>query len=172
MEEPEGYPLEQIAIIKQKKLEEAEKTLRDKKHALDKEQEKLVVVEKERNEVKDHRFAKLTQLREKMDAGTATDKIQQMRQYLKVVDEKLRTKEHKVKEQLKLVDAAAIQVELARADLVKKQQAVEKMAMHRKEWEKEMKVIEEHKEAVETDEMGSILHARKAQQAKKSKKKH
>ena len=75
MEEPQGYPLEQIAIIKQKKLEEAEKTLRDKKSALEKEQEKLTAVEKDRDEVKDHRFAKLTQLREKMDAGTATDKI-------------------------------------------------------------------------------------------------
>ncbi len=163
----EEYPLEQIAIIKQKKLEEAEKTLREKKNALEKEQEKLAAAEKERDEVKDHRFAKLTQLREKMDEGAPTDKIQQMRQYLKVVDEKLRAKEHKVKEQQKSVDAAKHQVELARADLVKKQQAVEKMSMHRKEWEKEMKAIEERKEAVETDEMGSILHVRK-----KHKKKH
>src|ERR1700679_3899739 len=97
------YPLEQIAIIKQKKLDEAEKVLREKKKALEREEEKLATVEKERNEVKDHRFAKLTQLREKMDEGAPSDKIQQMRYYLKVVDEKLKLKEQKVKEQQKIV---------------------------------------------------------------------
>jgi hypothetical protein len=33
--------------------------------------------------------------------------------------------------------------------------------MHRKEWEKEMHALAEHKEAVETDEMGSVLHQRR-----------
>lgn len=173
MEERQGYPLEQIAIIKQKKLDEAEKTLRDKKAALEKEQQKLLEVQKERDEVKEHRMAKLTQLREKMDEGAPSDKIQQMRYYLKVVDEKLKIKEQKVKDQQKQVDNAQAQVEAARLDLIKKQQDVEKMQTHRKEWEKEMKAIEEHKESVETDEMGSALHIRKQQKHKRSiKKKH
>jgi len=168
MEESQGYPLEQIAIIKQKKLDEAEKVLREKKKALEKEEEKLLVVQKERDEVRDHRIAKLTQLREKMDEGAPSDKIQQMRYYLKVVDEKLKTRELKVKEQQKAVDNAKQQVEIARNDLIKKQQNVEKMQTHRKEWEKEMKAIAEHKEGVETDEMGSSMHQRLQQQAKKS----
>jgi flagellar biosynthesis chaperone FliJ len=163
-----NYPLEQIAIINQKKFDEAEKTLREKKKVLEREQEKLVVVEKERNEVKDHRFAKLTQLREKMDEGAPSDKIQQMRYYLKVVDEKLKAKELKVKEQQKQVDTAKQQVELARNDLIKKQQDVEKIQTHRKEWEKEMHALAEHKEAVETDEMGSVLHQRGRVAAKKN----
>jgi flagellar export protein FliJ len=164
------YPLEQVAIIKQKKLDEAERTLREKKKALEREEEKLAAVEKERNEIKDHRFAKLTQLREKMDEGAPTDKIQQMRHYLKVVDEKLKAKEIKVKEQQKQVDAAKQQVEAARQDLIKKQQDVEKIQMHREEWEKEMRAIAEHKESIETDEMGSVLHHRR--HGKKSNKKH
>ena len=168
MEASHGYPLEQIAIIKQKKLDEAEKVLRDKKKALEKEEEKLAAVKKERDEVKDHRLAKLTQLREKMDEGAPSDKVQQMRYYLKVVDEKLKTKELKVKEHQKLVDTAKQQVEIARADLLKKQQDVEKMKTHRKEWEQEMKVLAEHKEAVETDEMGSSMHQRLKQAGKKS----
>lgn len=168
MEASHGYPLEQIAIIKQKKLDEAEKVLRDKKKALEKEEEKLEAVKKERDEVKDHRMAKLTQLREKMDEGAPSDKVQQMRYYLKVVDEKLKTKEHKVKEHQKLVDTAKQQVEIARADLLKKQQDVEKMKTHRSEWEKEMKALAEHKEAVETDEMGSSMHQRLKQAHKKS----
>lgn len=176
MPEAHGYPLEQIVTIKQKKLDEAEKTLREKKKALEKEQEKLAIVEKERDEVKDHRFAKLTQLREKMDEGAPSDKIQQMRYYLKVVDEKLKTKEHKVKEQQKIVENAKQQVEIARTDLLKKQQDVEKLQTHRKEWEKEMKAIAEHKEGVESDEMGAMIHQRNKREARSSehhkKKKH
>ncbi len=168
METPQGYPLEQVAIIKQKKCDEAEKVLRDKKKALEVEKERLSAVEKERDEVKDHRIAKLTQLREKMDAGEPSDKIQQMRYYLKIVDEKLKTKELKVKEHQKLVDSAAQQVETARADLLKKQQDVEKLKMHREEWEKEAKAIEEHKEGVSSDEIGATLHQRRQQIAKKS----
>lgn len=162
------YPLEQVAIIKQKKLDEAEKTLREKKKALEREQEKLTAVEKERDEVKDHRFAKLTQLREKMDEGAPSDKIQQMRYYLKVVDEKLKAKELKVKEQQKQVDAANQQVEIARNDLIKKQQDVEKMQTHRKEWEKEMHALAEQKEAIESDEMGAVLHQHRRAASKKN----
>jgi flagellar biosynthesis chaperone FliJ len=154
------YPLEQLTTIKKKKLEEAEKVLQEKKNALIKEQEKLAQVEKERDKVKEHRMAKLTQLREKLDEGGSSDKIQQMKAYLKVVDEQLKQKELKVKEQLKHVEAAEKQVEIARLDFLKKQRDVEKMQMHRKEWEKEMKRFLEQKEAIETDEMGSGMHTR------------
>jgi flagellar biosynthesis chaperone FliJ len=158
---PQEYPLEQLATIKNKKLEEAEKVLKEKKEALIKEEEKLKTVEKERDEVKEHRHAKLEQLREKLDAGTPTDKIQQMKYYLKVVDEKLKAKEMKVKEQQKHVDNAQKQVDTARQDFLKKQQDVEKLRLHREEWEKEMKTLLEHMEGVESDELGSAMHARK-----------
>ncbi len=161
MEESQKYPLEQLVLIKQKKLEEAEKVLRDKKELLLKEEETLLKVEKERDKVKDHRFAKLTQLRKEMDEGPTPEKIQQARYYLKVVDEQLRVKENKVKEQQKVVDNAKAQVELARTDLIKKQQSVEKMRIHREEWDKEMRAIAEHKEGIETDEMGASSHIRK-----------
>jgi flagellar biosynthesis chaperone FliJ len=170
MQEAQGYPLEQIALIKQKKLDEAEKTLREKKQALEREQEKLAEVEKERDEVKGHRLDKLTQLRSKMDEGAPSDKIQQMRYYLKVVDEKLKVKENKVKDQLKQVENAKQQVETARSDLIKKQQAVEKMQLHRKEWEQEMKALAEHKEGLESDEMGSTIHQRKKRSDTQTKK--
>jgi hypothetical protein len=163
------YPLEQLVIIKQKKLEEAEKVLREKKNALLKEEEKLAKVEEERNKVKDHRFAKLTQLREKLDAGTTSDKIVQMRQYLKVVDEQLKQKEQKVKEQQKNVEAAQKLVEVARQDMIKKQHDVEKLVIHRKEWDKEMKVEMEHKESLEGDEMGSAMHSTRKREAKRKK---
>src|SRR5579862_4957346 len=171
MQGAQGYPLEQLVLIKQKKLEEAEKNLRDKKRALEEEENKLKMVEKERDKVKEHRFAKLTQLREKMDEGAPSEKIQQVRYYLKEVDQQLAQKENKVKEQIKHVDTAKKNVEIARADLLKKQQDVEKMRLHREEWEKEMRVILVQKEGIETDEMGSALHARKAAKKSSSDKK-
>ncbi len=161
MKDSNKYPLEQLAIIKHKKLDEAEKTLKEKKEALTKEEEKLKALEKERDKVKEHRIAKLEQLRNKLDEGTSTDKIQQMKYYLKVVDEKLKGKEIKVKEQHKQVENAQKQVELARQDFLKKQQDVEKLRLHREEWEKQIRLLLEHVEEVESDELGSAMHARK-----------
>ncbi|MBS3904027.1 MAG: type III secretion T3S chaperone [Simkania sp.] len=154
------YPLEQIKQIKDKRLQEAEKFLREKKEAQRKEEEKLRVVEEERNEILQHREAKLTQFRETLDEGTTTDKIQQMKQYLKVVEEKLKVKEVKVQEQKKQVDLAIAAVEAARLELLKKQRDVEKLDIHQKEWDKEVKAALEHKETTEADEMGGVLHER------------
>src|SRR5690242_12749007 len=98
------YPLEQLVLIKKKKLEDAEKNLRDKKRILEEEEKKLKGLESERDKVQEHRFAKLTQLRENMDKGEPSEKIQQIRYYLKEVDKQLAQKEQKVKEQKKQVD--------------------------------------------------------------------
>lgn len=171
MEERQRYPLEQLATIKQKRLEEAEKVLQEKKQALEKEQDKLSALEKERDEVKAHKIAKLTQLREKMDEGVSAPKIQQMKQYLKTVDEKLKIHDHKVQEQEKVVTSAEKQVEAAREDLFKKQKDVEKLKIHREEWDLEMGKIREQKEAAEGDEMGGAMHIIK-KRAKKHKKHH
>ncbi len=157
----EKYPLEQLALIKQRRLEEAEKILKEKKEQLAKEQDRLAAVEAERNKVKSHRTAKLTQLREELDKGSTSTKIQQMKQYLKIVDEQLSQKEAKVNEQKKKVVEAEKQVDLARQNLLKKQQDVEKLKMHKVEWDEEMRREMEKQEAVETDEMGSVRHARK-----------
>lgn len=154
------YPLEQVKQIKEKRLQEAEKVLKEKKEELAKEQEKLRAVEKERDEVLQHRIDKLQQFRETLDEGTTTDKIQQMKQYLKVVEENLKVKEVKVQEQMKQVKKAEDAVELARQDYVKKHRDVEKLDIHQKEWDKEIKLADEHKETSEADELGSMLHER------------
>lgn len=161
MEAGDKYPLEQVALIKQKKLEETEKNLKAKKELLLQEEEKLRTTEKERDSVKEHRIAKLTQLRENLDLGTSTDKIQQMKAYFKIVEEKLKVKEQKVQEQLKKVNAAKEQVELARQLFLKKTQEVEKFRLHKQEWDKEIKVLIEREEAGEGDELGSAMHVRR-----------
>lgn len=163
------YPLEQLAIIKQKKLEEAEKILREKKQLLEQEQKKLKSLEQERDKVKEHKEDKLTQLREALDEGTTSDKIQQMKQYLKIVVEELKKKDNIVKEQQKRVDVAEKEVDQARTNMIKRQQDVEKLVEHRKDWQKETNAEEEHKESIEADEMGSSKHTIKKDEEKKRK---
>ncbi len=152
------YPLEQLSLIKNKRLEEAEKVFQEKKAALLKEEEKLETVEKDRDKVKYHKELKLEQLRNELDTGTTSLKVQQMKVYLKDVDEKLKQKEVKVKEQKKQVDLAASAVETARKDMLEKQMDVEKMRIHRSEWEKEKQKHLEHLESIETDELGTTIH--------------
>ncbi len=167
MEESEKYPLDQLVAIKQKRLEEAERILAEKKAILAQEEEKLAALEKKRDEVKEHYQAKLTQFREKLDAGTATDKIQQMKQYLKLVAEDLRVEEQKVQTQMKVVATAQQQVELARQELFKKQKDVEKLKIHHKEWQHETHRIEQQKDGVFNDEMGSVMHTVKKTEKKR-----
>ena len=84
--------------------------------------------------------------------------IQQMKAYLKVVQERLKVEEKKVKEQQNQVDLAVKEVDKAREDLNLKQLEVDKLEIHRKDWEaamrKEMEIAEER----EHDEIGNITY--------------
>jgi len=169
-----SYPLEQMLTIKKNRFDAAVKTLEEKKAILEKAYEKLYDVTVERDEVLKHKIAKLEQLREELDKGTTTDKIQQGKFYLKIVDEKLVEKEKKVLEQQKQVDAAQKQVDIATDDLFQKKKDLEKLELHKKEWEKEMKYWIEQKEGIEQDEQGTsshLLRKREAQIRKKDREK-
>ena len=153
------YPLEEVALIKAKRLEEAEKVLKEKKAILDDEKEKLEAAKKKRDEVKKHKNAKIRKYMDEVMQGTTSDKIQLHEKYIKdVVDKELREEERKVKDQRESVKKAEKAVEKAREDRLKKHQEVEKMKMHRKEWEKEMKIEMEREEANVNDELGSNVH--------------
>jgi len=152
---PLNYPLEQLMIIKKNRFDQAVKVLEEKKMILEREYDKLYTVTKDRDETLQHKMAKLTQLRTALDEGTTTDKIQQMKAYLKVVEEKLREREKKVVNQQSEVDKAQKQVDLATEELFQRKKDLEKLEMHKTEWEKEVRYLTEAKEAVEHDEQGS-----------------
>ena len=84
-----------------------------------------------------------------------------MKFYLKEVDEKLKIREVKLKEQEKQVELATKAVETAREDMLKKGQSVEKMRMHKEEWQKQQKIIEEQIDTLETEELGTMMFSRK-----------
>ncbi|NGX39494.1 MAG: hypothetical protein KR126chlam1_00823 [Chlamydiae bacterium] len=162
------YPLEQLVFIKKKKLEEAERILREAKDKLDLEEEKLKKVEAERDKVLKHKQDKLEQIRDALDKGTRTDKIEQMRLYLKLVKEKLIAHEKKVSDQVKEVEKAEEAIEAARKVMVLRQQHVEKLKEHKGEWTKEMLKELEKEEAKEAEEMSTARFIRQKKENKRS----
>ncbi len=170
MNKPLSYPLEQLMTIKKNRFDQAVKILEQKKEILEKAYEKLYEVTQERDKVLQHKGAKLAQLRQALDEGTTTDKIQQMKAYLKTVAEKLAEKEKKVVEQQKQVDLAQKQVDLATDELFQRKKDLEKLEIHKQEWEKEVRYWTEQKEAVEHDEQGAATHALRKKEATTRKK--
>ncbi len=152
------YPLQQILEIKQRRVEEAEKIVRDKLQELAKEEEKLVEKKAERDKVLEHQRNKLKQLREELDGGTTSPKVQQMKVYLKVVQERLEAEEKKVQEQEARVQAAKEAVEAARRQLAIRRQEVDKLEMHKGEWTKDARKEEAVMEEREQDELGNIIY--------------
>jgi flagellar biosynthesis chaperone FliJ len=155
------YPLAQVLDVKKKRVEDAEKVVQEKRRLLEVEQEKLAQAKRERDKVRDHRDAKLAQLRHAMDTETTSPEVQRMKQYLEVVKERLAGEEKKVDEQNKQVRNAETALEAAQEDLKRRRLELDKIKMHRDEWEREAKrelLIEEQREQ---DELGSIMHQSK-----------
>ena len=80
--------------------------VKEKQLALEKEQQILAQKEAERDKVKKHHDDKLKQMRNEMDHGTTSPKLQQMKAYLKVVKERIVIEEKKVKDQKAQVETA------------------------------------------------------------------
>jgi hypothetical protein len=170
MSEPLVYPLQQLMGIKQNRFDQAVKVLEQKKEILEKAKKKLVEVTAERDEVLQHKTVKLEQFRREIDAGTTSDKIQQSKYYLKTVDERLIEKERAVTAQQAQVDQAQKQVDLATQEVFQRKKDLEKLQIHKQEWEKQARYWTEQKEAVEHDEQGSAAHQVRKQEAKQRKK--
>lgn len=153
------YPLERVLEIKKRRVDQAEKVVQEKKQALQKEEEKLKQCEEERDKVKQHLKDKINQLRDELDGGTTSPKIQQMKVYIDVVKENLEVEERKVKEQKEQVKIAENNLELAKEELRLRRQEVDKMETHRKSWLKQMLREQQLEEEKEMDEIGQILYS-------------
>lgn len=151
------YPLAEVLTVKKRRVEAAEKVLREKIEALKKEEEILEQRKAERDKAKQHRQDKLTQLRDELDHGTTSDKVGQMKAYLKICDQKLAIEEKKVQEQQEQVKLAEKNVELAREELKRKQLEVDKLETHREDWEVAMRKELEIVEGREQDELGTVI---------------
>ena len=164
------YPLEDLLMIKIKRFDQAIKVFEEKTEILLKEQEKLFELETERDEVLSHKMDKLKQLREALDSGTRTDKIQQMKVYIEVVDDRVASKQKKVDAQKTVVDKAEKELEEAKKNLFEKKKDLEKIKIHKDEWTIEERELAKQLEDLEQDEIGAIRDVlRKYEQRKKKK---
>lgn len=152
------YPLAQVLVIKNKRVEKAEQVVLEKKKALSVEEEKLKQREAERDKVINHKKEKLNQLREELDRGTYSDKVLQMKAYLKVVDERVKVENKKVEDQKEQVKIANHNLEVAKEDLRIKRNEVDKLLTHREDWFKEARKEESKAEEKEMDEVGSVVY--------------
>jgi len=151
------YPLAEVLQVKRRRVEMAEKVLKEKQELLAKEEKILQERKAARDKVKQHQSDKLAQLRYELDHESHTDKIQQMRAYLKVVKEKLAQEEKKVSDQQQQVNIAQKNVDAARLELQKKRLEVDKLETHQKDWLQEWKKEEEILLGREQDELGSVI---------------
>jgi flagellar biosynthesis chaperone FliJ len=151
------YPLKQVIEVKQNRVDQAERVVKEKEAALEKEKQTLKQREADRDKAKQHYDDKLKQMREEMDKGTTSPKILQMRAYIKVVKERVVAEEKKVKDQKAQVETAQKNLDNAKEDLRVKRQEVDKLISHKKDWIKEMRKEQEIIEGREQDEIGSII---------------
>lgn len=158
----QDYPLKQVLDVKYKRVEDAEKVVVQKKEALEKEKQKLIEREKDRDKAIDHYNAKLIQLRQSLDEGTSSEKILQMKAYLKVAKERVKVEEKKVKDQKDQVEIAAKNLQMAQHELRVKRQEVDKIENHRKDWQKELQKEEQIIEGREQDEIGNVIYLTKS----------
>lgn len=161
-----AYPLAEVLTVKDRRVEMAEAVVKEKKKLLEAEEEKLRQREAERDKVKEHYKAKLNQFRSSMDEGTTSDKIDQMKVYIKVVQERLAGEEKKVKEQKAQVDLAQKNLDIARNQLKDRIKERDKIITHRKEWTKETKRELLIMETRAEDELGATMFLSKFTQQK------
>lgn len=157
------YPLHQLDVIKKKRLDQAERALREKKEEERVAQEKHDKAKSDRDKALEARDNKLNLLREKMDEGAPSAKIETIRVYLKIVDETFQQKHQIYETFAERLRVAQEATEQARQEVIKKQKDQEKMKEHRKQWDKELKVLEEQEEAKLTDDIGTVRFIKEQQ---------
>lgn len=164
------YPLEEVLNVKKRRVEDAERVVKEKIKALEVEKEKLKKREEERDKVLDHLHDKVDQLRKEFDGGTTSTKIDQGKVYIKVVQERLKLEEKKVKDQQQQVEVAEKNVELAKTALKQRQKEQDKIETHKKEWTKDMKLELAVLQTREEDEIGSTMFLSKYMQRRNDAK--
>ena len=156
------YPLHQVAEIKQKRLEEAERILKEKKEALKAEEKRLEEAIQKRDRVKQTRDQKIQTFLEEAAQGISSEEVTRHKRYLKeVIDIELQQENSNVQKRQEVVKQAKKEVEIAQKEYYRKHIEVEKLQLHKAEWTKEQKLEATKKENLEQDEIGTQIHTRK-----------
>lgn len=152
------YPLEDVLEVKKKRVEAAERHVKEMQQALKKEQDKLREVEAARDKVKQHLADKVKQYNDALDEGTTSDEIEMMQHYMEVVEERLEAENKKVKAQQEQVEIAEKNLHMAKEELRLRRKEVDKLEEHKTSYLKVAKKELEIEEAKEQDEIGNVLY--------------
>lgn len=156
-----NYPLIEVIRIKKRRLDEAERVLRQKKEMLEQEKQKLSLAQKEFDAAKSLFDNYLQKLRDAMDLGEPARKIDQHKLHLKDLKDRFLIAEKKLLIQKKAVEAAEKAVEVARVDYQQKEKELEKLHIHKSEWSEALKLEEKRLEDIKMDEISTSGFARK-----------
>ena len=151
------YPLGEVLDVKKRRVDRAEKVVQEKQKLLEDEQKKLKECEEARDKVKHHYQDKLQQLRQELDGGTTSTRIERFKVYIKIVQEKLQVEEKKVKQQKAQVEVAEKNLKLAQEELKQRRKEQDKIETHKKEWTKETTREIQFLETKKMDELGSEM---------------
>jgi flagellar biosynthesis chaperone FliJ len=159
-----NYPLVEVIAIKRRRLEEAEKNLRDKKAILEQENLKLEKLQKELDEAKKIYDTYMVKLRAAMDEGEPSYKIDQHKIHLRDLKDKYFVIQKKVDDQKKVVKKAEDAVEEARTLYMQKEKEVEKLKLHKTEWLKALEKEEQRQEEIKMDEISQSSFLKKSKE--------
>ncbi|MCH9811407.1 type III secretion T3S chaperone [bacterium] len=161
------YPLSQIEEIKKRRLEEAEKVLKEKREALTQAEKDLEEKRKALNATQELKLEMIEKYYEEIKQGTTSLMMERHDSYIReVINVKLAEEKKKVDDQKKVVKEAQAELEKARQNRIKKNQELEKIHLHKEEWKKEVRKEITIEEAGVSDELGTAMHSRKMKKRK------
>ena len=156
-----NYPLEQLLEIKEKRVEDAERILNEKKEALQKEEDKLKQCLEKEKEAQQEYDDQLDTFYEDFEGGTKSHKIQQRKEHLKSLLEGVKVAKEKTIKQREVRDAAEVEKDEAKAILDQRRVDLDKIEEHKQVWVKADLEEKERLHIIEHDELGAMIHSRK-----------
>ncbi len=161
------YPLEQLVEIKQKRVDDAEKLLVEKKELLAKEEKKLQACIDKVKATQKHYNEKLDDFYSSFEGeGTTSSKVNRIKDHLKATLEKLAEEKKAVEKQRAVRDEAQKAVDEAKALLDQRRIDLQKLTEHRKVWQKEDLKEKNRLAIIEHDELGSAIHSQRKRERK------
>lgn len=156
-----SYPLQQLLEIKEKRVEDAERILHEKKEALAREEEKLQkCIERERLAQKTY-DEQLDTFYNDFAGGTQSHKIKQRKEHLKTLLEQVKIEKEKTKKQREIRNKAEQEKDEAKAILDQRRIDLDKIEEHKKAWTKGDLEEKERLHIIEHDELGAMIHSRR-----------
>jgi len=156
-----NYPLEQLLEIKEKRVEDAERILHEKKEALAREEKKLEECIEREKQAKNTYDEQLETFYNDFEGGTQSHKIKQRKEHLKTLLEQVKIEKEKTEKQREVVKEAEVAKDEAKAVLDQRRIDLDKIEEHKKAWVKADLEEKERLHIIEHDELGAMIHSRR-----------